>query len=726
MLKKLAESDLDAGDAKALGLEPFTETESPVLGLSRTGTGFKIPYFDAAGKPLSMFRFRYFDTEYTSGFLKGEKLRKYDQPAKTDPEVYLPRLPNIDWEAVALDPSVPLIITEGELKAACATKHGFLTIGLGGVYSFGRRARHQTLLPALQRFKWAGRQVYICYDSDAIFNRLVMTAEIRLARLLTDEGAYVKIVRLPGDEQHPETKVGLDDYIVANGKQMYADLLQSANEYGPFEALHQLNTEVVYVRFPSMVVAYPEENHPEGQPRYRMIQPSKFVREVYAPRKYWETVGEKQVEKSAAAEWMEWPARAEVDSITYAPGGPLLVGKQLNLWEGWGAEPMKGDVSLFLKYFDHITQGLTKPERRWFLQWLAYPIQHSGTKLNTAVVFWGREQGTGKSLMGYTMKQIYGVNGKELTKEQLSGSFNAWAINRQFIMGEEITGGNSREYADLLKNMITGREITINQKYIPAYSIRNCVNFYFTSNHQDAFFISDEDRRYFVHEVTCDKLPDAFFKEYDAWYKSPEGAAALRYYFEFEVDTSDFNPNGAAPRTEAREEMIEANDSGAMRFARELLSSSNAASFLVPDTSNSACKTKALALEHRDIWGLDELLEEYWRHHHDKRESEFRNVNSKTLGHALTAVDTTLRPIKKVRVAGEGGGQRSLWVLWRREEHKGITGDALGRLYAEQKYGEKGRPGDGTAMGHKMGHKPRSSVTKRPRVRNRRRRKGAL
>jgi len=721
MLQKLRESGLDAADAAALKLTPCTEAESAALGLSRTGSGFQIPYFDSAGKPLKMFRYRYAVTEHTSGFLKGEKLRKYDQPPKTDPEVYLPHLKDIDWGAIALDPSTPLHITEGELKSACATRHGFMTIGLGGVYSFGRKARFQQMLPALKCFEWAGRQVYICYDSDAISNRLVMTAEIRLARLLTDLGAYVKIVRLPGDRQHPEAKVGLDDYIVAHGRQMFADLLQGTEEYGPFEALHQLNTEVIYVRFPSMVVAYPEENHPENQPRYRMIQPNKFVREVYAPRKYWMTEGDKQVEHSAAGDWIKWPARAEVDSITYAPGCPLLIGRQLNLWEGWAVEPEKGDVKLFLKYFDHITAGLTDSERRWVLQWLAYPIQHPGAKLFTATVFWGREQGTGKSLLGYTMGEIYGRNFKEAKGEHLRSSFNGWAANRQFILGEEITGNDQREYADSLKNLLTGRTLGINEKYVPEYTIPNCINFYFTSNHQDAFFISDDDRRFFVHEVTCDKLPDSFFAKYDKWYKSPEGASALHYYFRHQVDTSDFNPNAAAPRTEARQNMIEANDSGAMRFARTLLSKKNASSFLLPDIHNHLYENAAAKLAGRDIWGLDELIEEYFRYGRDKRDSDFKNVNPKTLGDALRTIDKAIQCIKRVRVNGEDG-QRNLWVLFGRDDpqYAGVSGDALGTLYAKQKYGTKVVTHDENDGSQNSLHGSQNG----PRSSNRRRRRG--
>lgn len=569
MLAKLKESSLTAEDAKALCLRPFNQAQSTRLNLMRAGDGFLIPYFAPDGRELPMFRYRFFDVEQKSGFLKGAKQPKYAQPLHTDPEVYFPRIKGVEWLEIVSDPSVSLVITEGELKSACATKMGYTTIGVGGVYNFAATKKGQALIPSMQQIEWRGRDVFICYDSDAITNRLVVTAEVRLARTLTDAGAFVRVVRLPS---LPKTeKTGINDFLAAEGKEKFENLLNQTESFIEFQELHRLNTEVIYVKHPSMVAEYPLEDHPQGQPKYRMMKCQTFTNEAFADRKYRTMQNDKPVEHRAAKEWMEWSARSVVDSVVYEPGKPVIMNRnQMNLWQGWGAEPKQGDVSLFVKLFDNMMKNALPEHRKWLLQWLAYPIQNPGAKMNTAIVMWGIVQGSGKSLLGYTMGKVYGANFSEATFEAIQGSFNAWSVHKQFVMGEEITGGSGRDVADMLKNMITGKDITVNEKYVPAYNVRNCINYYFTSNHQDAFFMQQHDRRLFVHEVIGPRLSDDFFAEYDKWFHTKEAAAALHHYF-LEVDLTGFNPNAEAPETQAKKEMVDAGRSEHTAWCVELL-----------------------------------------------------------------------------------------------------------------------------------------------------------
>ena len=571
MLAKLKDSALDADDARALSYEPFTDDESVTLGLSRKGAGFRLPYRTADVTPLPMYRYRYFDVPVCP-FTKKE-LRKYDQPRGSDPEIYLPHLSGVDWPKIMGDTSQPLIITEGELKAASGTKHIMPTIGLGGVWNFSRKARHQELLPTLEAFTWLGRTVYIVYDSDAVMKKEVMTAENRLARILTDLGAFVKVPRIP--PKKGRKKYAMDDMIAEEGAEKFIALLDETHEWVASKALHELNEEVVYVRHPSMVVEHPKDDQPEDQERYRAMKVATFVKETYANRKYYVETSNGRKQTSTAADWIKWEARAEVDSITYAPGQPpILNDNQLNTWPGWGVEPKAGDVSLFLKLFNHLTEGMKPEHRKWLLQWLAYPIQRPGAKMNTAVVMWSVEKGVGKSLLGFTMRELYGkANFCDVSRTDLEGAFNSWQRYRQFVMGEEITGEDPKDvkaFADKLKHIITRTEVTINNKYQPHYRIPDTINYYFTSNHSDCFQIDDHERRYFVHEIESKKLPDEFFREYDAWYKSEDGAAALFHYFLHDVDTSDFNPQAAAPATASKEEMVDMTLNAAGRLVRDL------------------------------------------------------------------------------------------------------------------------------------------------------------
>lgn len=191
--ERLKESGLTEKDGAKLKMRPANATK---LGFPVKGEGVVIPYFTPEGEELSFFRFRYLtDTRSQWDKVSGAKGLRYTQPAGTGLEVYLPPVgAGENWAETLSDPKQPILITEGEFKAACACKNGFACIGLGGVWSF---AVDDVPLPVLKNAEWEGRKVFIVYDSDAVNKPQVNQAEARLARLLGEWGAVPHIVRLP-------------------------------------------------------------------------------------------------------------------------------------------------------------------------------------------------------------------------------------------------------------------------------------------------------------------------------------------------------------------------------------------------------------------------------------------------------------------------------------------------------------------------------------------------
>lgn len=546
---KLAQSALDMGHAKRLGMEIMDGTTArDKLGVPLAIAGVKIPYFDTDGEETEFWRFRYLEPTLT-GFAAqtDKKALRYVQPKGSLNQLYLP--PLVDWATVRDNTTMSIIITEGELKAACACAHDIPTIGLGGVWCFKSSANHLSLLPQFNEFKWTDRPVYICYDSDAISNNLVMSAENALAKELLNLGARPYILRLP--QLAPPAKTGLDDFIVSEGSAAFVELIGTAQEWRASKELFELNEEVVYIKDPGVVLKLET---------LQRLSHRAFVDHAFSTKRFFEEVpvgkGKfKLVEKSAAAEWLKWPQRAEVSRVTYAPGQDRITGDgELNTWPGWGCLPAEGDISPWSELLDYIFLDADPGSRAWFEKWLAYPLQHPGEKLYTAVVLWGTQHGTGKSLAGYTMFRIYGRNATEIGDQNLHASFNDWAENKQFIMGDEITGGDKRLSADRMKSMITQKQLRVNQKYIPSYTIPDCINYYFTSNHPDSFFIEDNDRRFFIHELNRKPLPDAFYKRYMKWLNG-SGAHALFHHL-LTLDTSDFEPQVPAPMTLSKMNMI--------------------------------------------------------------------------------------------------------------------------------------------------------------------------
>lgn len=558
--KKLEQSLLDEADAKSMRLKPADITELKGHGLPEK-RAFEIPYFDFKGRPSGFKRWRYLeDTRDGFAALTDAKPVRYVQPPDTVSEVYLP--PFADWEAVATDTTQGIVITEGELKAACVTKHVAPCVGLGGVYSFKSVKRRLPLLQAFYEFEWTGRDVVVAFDSDARSNPMVAAARNELCRELMSLGALPRVADVPPAADG--AKQGVDDLALASGVDALRLCLDAAEPFATSQALHELNAEVAYVRDPGLVVELTSG---------RKMRAADFTGHAYANRHYYEVVAdangnERLAKKQAAPAWLKWPLRAELGRVVYEPGEQRVTQNgDYNSWTGWAVEPKRGDITPWKKLLDHLFTG-HPVERKWFEQWCAMPLQRVGCKQYSCAVLWGRRTGTGKSLVGYSLGRIYGENFTEIGDHELEDAKCAWAACKQFVLGDDVTGQEQRKYSERLKKMITQEKIRIDIKYVPSYTVRDLINYLFTSNHPDAFFLEDDDRRYFVHEVTADPMAKQFYTDYVAWLDN--GGAAALFDHLLRLDLTGRDPSDRAPHTNARDAMIEDGLSEMGRWVRRL------------------------------------------------------------------------------------------------------------------------------------------------------------
>lgn len=551
MQEDLARSGLSKSDAHRLKFQYLTPEQCEKL-TDKKVPGYLIPYFGVDKKLKEMFRVRFLE-QPKSGWGTKSKDQRYWQPNSTLPCFYFD--PRVDWGAFGKDVTRPLHITEGEKKAAKACQSKIITIGLGGVWSW--RSKKQGI-PAIDDFDlitWEGRKVILTFDSDVVSNPMVMQALNALSGELLNRGAIVSIIRLPAE---PGAKVGLDDYLAKHSAKKFNELKQT--EYRTSGELWKLNDEVAYIEALNAVFKLDAGN------MYRTREA--FVNMAYADRNYTITDGDKMKTVNAADEWLKWPFRRTHNNLVYAPGhGRVLEGGDLNLWEGWGTEPRAGDISPWKSMMDYLFED---DERfyKWFLQWLSYPLQHPGAKLNSAVLLFSLTQGVGKSFIGYIMKDIYGGNFSVVGQEDIQSNFNGWCVNKQFILGEEIMGTDKRRDADKLKTMLTREALEVSIKYQPGYQIKDCANYLFTSNHPDAMFLETSDRRVAVYEVKKPPLPDSFYKKVDTWRKS--GGAAHLFNHLLKVDLAGFNPAARAIDTLDKLNMTELSRSDLDSFAHSI------------------------------------------------------------------------------------------------------------------------------------------------------------
>ncbi len=322
-----------------------------------------------------------------------------------------------------------------------------------------------------------------------------------------------------------------------------------------------LNHEFCFIeRLPGIAVIPTLED-----PEVHVYSRGEFIQSVCSDR----IVGGTNV----ATEWMKWTQRNKCLRLAYAPGKPRFFQKQLNTWVPSAIEPEKGDLTLWFEYLDHIFAS-DPSNRAWLMQWIAFQFQHPGIKMFSAVVFWSRETSTGKSLFGYIMADLFGHhNFSEISEGELHGNFNHWAARKQFVMGEEIKGSNAPKHADALKAIITRKFVTINTKNTPHYTLPDCINYFFTSNHAEAFYLDNTDRRFFVHQLPEKKLSAEWVHHtFLPWLRS-KGHSHILYWLLNDVDISNFSPTAAAPHTGARKAMIEANRSELEMWWDELLES---------------------------------------------------------------------------------------------------------------------------------------------------------
>lgn len=370
-------------------------------------------------------------------------------------------------------------------------------------------------------------------------------------------------------------------------------------------ALAALNKEICFVRDTNEIAELHADN---GSHKLRYMSPYNFRTAAYSDR--FLNADGRRIDIAAA--WMKWDGRRKVNRTVYEPGQPRITPDgNLNTWFSSPNKPKKGDLTLWNRYLDHIFQS-DPTYRDWVIAWLAYPIQHPGAKLNTALAFWSTQTGTGKTTLAYIMKEIYGQHNCSVLRDgDLDSAFNGWAINKQFIEVDELRSGpRARQRAETLKSLITQQRIPVDLKYQNRYEIRDTLNYYFTSNHITSLYLDKHDRRFFIHDVGGTKLPEEFYrKELGPWLKVG-GFSAIHHYLLHEVDLArpivggdpytlnpaPFSPNADAPHSKSRVRVVEASRDEVEAFLAELIDSPS--NILGPDDH----RTLFTATELHDIF----------------------------------------------------------------------------------------------------------------------------
>lgn len=265
--------------------------------------------------------------------------------------------------------------------------------------------------------------------------------------------------------------------------------------------------------------------------------------------------------------WLANESRRTVedDCVVFDPTRTADPETHVNLFTGMKmtpAESGEGSCAQLLELLFYLC-GEQQDILDWVLRWSAYPLQHPGAKMATAIVMHGRE-GAGKGLWWRAMREIYHPYSALITQRELESDFNAWASRKLLVVGNEVVSRQERQHhVGYLKNLVTEETIQINDKHLPIREEANHMQIGFLSNELQALQIGPQDRRYLIIQ-TPPALDGAFYQAVAA--ELAGGGARALYRMFLDLDLGDFNAHTKPIMTEAKRSLIQLGKSSPALF----------------------------------------------------------------------------------------------------------------------------------------------------------------
>ena len=235
----LAKSGLTGEDIEVIPLEPKNKKDGSVI----HNGGYQIIYRYGNGEQMLGSNNQPFVRERYRPPLpldyKGVK-KKYGTPSRAGIRIFFPKGV---FEYYSDNYDAPLYLTEGEKKAAKATKEGLPCIGLAGIWGWlaPKSERQSTtekykINADLQELLHPGREVVIIYDSDSHDSKNKADAftmnTLQFACELLEHKCTLSRVDVP---EESESKNGLDDYLLRHSMDEFKSHIDKTKQAIPEE-----------------------------------------------------------------------------------------------------------------------------------------------------------------------------------------------------------------------------------------------------------------------------------------------------------------------------------------------------------------------------------------------------------------------------------------------------------------------------------------------------------
>jgi hypothetical protein len=199
--------------------------------------------------------------------------------------------------------------------------------------------------------------------------------------------------------------------------------------------------------------------------------------------------------------WLKHPQRRQYEGLTFQPGGVPVVDGRLNLWRGFGAEPLPGDWSLLRKHIREVLATGNPDSDTYIMNWIAWGVQHPDQRAEVALVFKGK-RGTGKGTLGNTLVRLFGQHGVQISNAKYLTGFNAHLRDACFLFADEAYWPGDKSAEGDFKRLITEPSLFIEGKGRDAVTSANKLHVMMASNEDWIVPAGERERRYAAFDVS--------------------------------------------------------------------------------------------------------------------------------------------------------------------------------------------------------------------------------
>jgi hypothetical protein len=243
----------------------------------------------------------------------------------------------------------------------------------------------------------------------------------------------------------------------------------------------------------------------------------------------------------AGSFWLHHLDRRQYVGIVFQPGSAGVIDGKLNLWRGFGVEPMAGDWSKMKRHMLDVMASGNREHFEYIMCWLAWAVQNPDRQAEVALVFKGK-RGTGKGTLGNAMLRIFGQHGVHISSsDHLTGHFNNHLRDACFLFADEAYWPGDKSAEGSLKRLVTEPTLLIEGKGRDSVEVTNMLHPMIASNDDWVVPAGERERRYVMLDVSDVHIQEA--KWFEPIHTELEGGGYSAMLFDLlNHDLGDWHP----------------------------------------------------------------------------------------------------------------------------------------------------------------------------------------